>query len=278
MAVLLFSIPFVVSALGEEEDAVRAYFADIPVMANIAQCESKFTQFGKGGAALQGGMGGKMVGIFQVYGDIHAAYAKERGMDIETIDGNLAYARYLYEHEGTTPWNSSSSCWGDMVVATSTPRIIVAQANPLGDAPHIVNEIIPPFTRNLSIGTEHEEVRTLQRFLNGAGYMLAASGEGSRGNETARFGALTRSALRRFQCGKGIVCDGDEASTGYGYFGPRTRAALLATPQNLTTLMPINPAATSTVSVSNTSDAEVARLQAQIVELTKMLAVLMRGR
>ena len=38
---------------------------------------------------------------------------------------------------------------------------------------------------------------------------------------------MTREAVRRFQCAKGIACDGDEATTGYGRVGPMTRSALL---------------------------------------------------
>jgi hypothetical protein len=32
-------------------------------------------------------------------------------MDIYSLEGNMAYAKFLYENEGTKPWRSSSKCW-----------------------------------------------------------------------------------------------------------------------------------------------------------------------
>jgi peptidoglycan hydrolase-like protein with peptidoglycan-binding domain len=55
---------------------------------------------------------------------------------------------------------------------------------------------------------------------------VAASGAGSPGNETNYFGSLTRAALRKFQAKYGIVSSGDEATTGYGLLGPKTRSKL----------------------------------------------------
>jgi len=277
IAAFLLCLPLFAIAQSDVEAEVRSYFADIPVMASIAKCESEFTQFGGGGASLHGGAGGGMVGVFQINENIHDAYARNLGMDIDTLEGNLAYARYLYEREGTVPWNSSSNCWKDIPLAESTP-IVFAKVNPLGDAPVVVNEIIPFFTHTLSIGMEDEDVRTLQRFMNGAGFPVAGSGPGSVGNETTRFGSLTRTAVQKFQCAKGIVCDSDAVSTGYGIFGPRTRAALLETPQNLALTLPINFNATSSPPYAEGQQAEVLRLQAQIVELQKMLADLLAQR
>jgi hypothetical protein len=107
------------------EARVESYFADIPVMIPIAKCESNFRQFDMAGA-LSGGTNGGMVGIFQINAAVHKTFANSLGMDITTTDGNLAYARYLYEQEGTAPWNSSSACWKNAIsksagmVATST--------------------------------------------------------------------------------------------------------------------------------------------------------------
>lgn len=267
--VLLLSVPLTIAAQGEEESQVREYFSDIPVMAEIAACESKFTQFGKGGTPLYGGMNGKMVGIFQIYSDIHASFAKSRGMDIETIEGNLAYARYLYEREGTKPWLSSFPCWSaktESVENTASPVISADAA----------------LTVNLSLGQEHPQVLALQKLLNGNGFVLTAEGPGSPGNETRKYGSLTRAAVRRFQCTQHIVCEGDEHSTGYGFVGPRTRAALLAfdapaIAKPVSSPDPVAPTSSSShINTANTdaaavNDPEIARLQAQIEELTKKL-------
>ena len=83
--------------------------------------------------------------------------------------------------------------------------------------------IAPParsaFARNLEVGTTGDDVMGLQVFLNTRGYQIAASGPGSPGNETNKFGGLTRAALIKFQKANGI-------SPAAGYFGPKTRAVV----------------------------------------------------
>jgi peptidoglycan hydrolase-like protein with peptidoglycan-binding domain len=71
------------------------------------------------------------------------------------------------------------------------------------------------------------QVMTLQQILNRSGFVIAPSGPGAPGSETSYFGAMTREAVRKFQCAKGIACDGSESTSGYGLVGPRTRAALI---------------------------------------------------
>ena len=90
---------------------VTGYFADEPVMIGIAQCESHFQQFDKTGSIHRGKINRSDVGVMQVNEYYHADEAKKLGLDLYTIDGNLQFARYLYEKEGTTPWLSSSKCW-----------------------------------------------------------------------------------------------------------------------------------------------------------------------
>ena len=77
------------------------------------------------------------------------------------------------------------------------------------------------FTRDLEVGVTGADVTQLQVFLNTHGFVVAESGPGSIGNETERFGALTRTALAKFQAENGIT-------PSVGYFGPKTRAAVNA--------------------------------------------------
>jgi len=72
------------------------------------------------------------------------------------------------------------------------------------------------FTRNLEVGVEGDDVMALQQFLNTHGFEVAAEGPGSRGQETTRFGALTRAAVVRYQQANSIA-------PAIGYFGPKTR-------------------------------------------------------
>jgi len=94
------------------QEYVETYFADEPVMIEIASCESHFTQFGKDGQVVKN-PNSSAVGVFQIMSSIHSTFADHKlGLDIYTIQGNLAYAKYLYDQSGTAPWNASKSCWG----------------------------------------------------------------------------------------------------------------------------------------------------------------------
>lgn len=83
----------------------------------------------------------------------------------------------------------------------------------------VTSTAVSVFKSNLTVGSLGSEVKALQQYLNANGYTVAASGPGSPGNETTRFGAATRAALIRFQKARGIT-------PAAGYFGPKTRAAV----------------------------------------------------
>jgi len=110
IATFLFIVPFNVHAQSltqsEQAEKVKAYFEDTPAMINIAECESGLRQYTDSGGVLRGGSGGKMIGVFQLHEDYHRAPALSLGLDIDTIDGNMAYAKYLFQKEGTAPWSS----------------------------------------------------------------------------------------------------------------------------------------------------------------------------
>lgn len=94
------------------EEYVREYFKDEPVMIDIARCESRFRQFDSAGKVLKNPNSSAM-GAFQIMASIHAGSAnKNLGLNIYTLQGNAAYARYLYDNYGTSPWNASKACWG----------------------------------------------------------------------------------------------------------------------------------------------------------------------
>ncbi len=81
-----------------------------------------------------------------------------------------------------------------------------------------------PLARALKLGSVGEDVRTLQLILNAdPSTQIAASGAGSPGNETTRFGALTKIAVQKFQQKYGIAKNGHPA---FGTVGPATRAKL----------------------------------------------------
>lgn len=90
---------------------VREYFSDTPLLAEIAKCESSFRQFDKNGDVLRGKVNSSDVGLMQVNEYYHGEPAKKLGFDIYSVDGNLAYAKWLYKREGGQPWKASSPCW-----------------------------------------------------------------------------------------------------------------------------------------------------------------------
>ena len=93
------------------EMAVREYFKDIPVLVTIARCESRFRQTLADGSVLRGSVDTADVGVMQINTRYHSARARELGLDLKELQDNMAYARRLYEKQGTAPWQASAPCW-----------------------------------------------------------------------------------------------------------------------------------------------------------------------
>jgi hypothetical protein len=47
----------------------------------------------------------------------HEETARTMQLDVDDIYHNMAYARYLYETQGTQPWSASMPCWGKSLAA-----------------------------------------------------------------------------------------------------------------------------------------------------------------
>ena len=93
------------------KEVITEHFKDVPVMADVAFCESRFRQFDSDGNVLRGKVNSSDVGVFQINERYHAATAVKLGINLYTLEGNIAYAEYLYETQGTSPWVHSSKCW-----------------------------------------------------------------------------------------------------------------------------------------------------------------------
>jgi hypothetical protein len=94
------------------EEYVRNYFSDIPVMIEIARCESRFRQTDGSGDVLRGEKNNLDRGVMQINEYFHNEDSVKLGYDILTIEGNTSYARYLFDKYGVRPWKSSAKCWG----------------------------------------------------------------------------------------------------------------------------------------------------------------------
>lgn len=102
------------------EEYLKKNFADTPILVEIAKCESEFRQFHKNGDLLRGRVDNADVGVMQINERYHLETSKKLGFNIHTIEGNIAYAKYLYEKSGSKPWSASQPCWGKTVVAMNT--------------------------------------------------------------------------------------------------------------------------------------------------------------
>lgn len=93
------------------KDMVTLYFKDTPVLVSIAKCESTFKHLDKNGNVVRGKINKQDVGVMQINEKYHLKESEALGYDIYTLEGNMAYAKYLYEKKGSQPWVSSSACW-----------------------------------------------------------------------------------------------------------------------------------------------------------------------
>ena len=99
------------------EAIVRSYFRDIPIMVEIARCESTFRHELADGSILQGRVDSDDTGVMQINKRYHEETAIAMELNLDDIYHNMAYARYLYETQGTQPWSASMPCWGNTLAA-----------------------------------------------------------------------------------------------------------------------------------------------------------------
>ncbi len=99
----------------DTETIVRTYFSDIPVLIQIARCESTFRHTLADGTVLRGAVDGADTGVMQINTRYHQKTAEEMGLDLMNLKDNLAYARSLYEKQGTKPWSASAPCWSPTI-------------------------------------------------------------------------------------------------------------------------------------------------------------------
>jgi hypothetical protein len=99
------------------ESFLRREFADTPILVEISRCESEFRQFDKEGKIVRGRVNKADVGLFQINELYHLETAKKMNINIETVEGNVAFAKYLYSKYGTSPWSASKPCWGTSALA-----------------------------------------------------------------------------------------------------------------------------------------------------------------
>lgn len=102
----------------EIEESVREYFSDIPVMVDVAYCESRFVHVDpQTGGVMRGWLNSKDLGVMQINERYHGEAALKMGLDLHVLEDNMAYARYLYDTQGLQPWSASRHCWSRRPIA-----------------------------------------------------------------------------------------------------------------------------------------------------------------
>lgn len=97
-----------------QKDRIINYFGDTPVLAEIARCESTYRHIDETtGEILRGRVDSRDVGVMQINEHYHLSTSKALGYDIYTFEGNMAYAKYLYNKKGLAPWSASKPCWSN---------------------------------------------------------------------------------------------------------------------------------------------------------------------
>jgi hypothetical protein len=84
-------------------------------MIQVARCESTFRHTLPDGTVLKGVVDNADTGVMQINTRYHGDTAEDLGLDLNKIEDNLAYARYLYEKQGTQPWSASAPCWSKTI-------------------------------------------------------------------------------------------------------------------------------------------------------------------
>jgi hypothetical protein len=90
---------------------VREYFKETPLLADIAFCESTMRHQHPDGEVVRGKVNSDDVGVMQINEYYHLKTAQKLGIDLHSLEGNMSYAKLLYEKQGPQPWISSSKCW-----------------------------------------------------------------------------------------------------------------------------------------------------------------------
>jgi hypothetical protein len=108
----------VIPAPAAENPAEGQIWAGYALLKHIASCESwgdpnkDPREFLPDGTVLRGYPNPNDVGLAQINVPTWGAIAAELGFDLYTYDGNLAMAKWIYDHYGSAPWKYSEGCWG----------------------------------------------------------------------------------------------------------------------------------------------------------------------
>lgn len=94
---------------------IEAQFGVGTPMVAVAMCESGLVQFDDFNHVLRGHITPADIGTFQVNVEYHGNRAKKLGINLYSLDGNIEYAKYLYDKNGLKDWEASRGCWSKLI-------------------------------------------------------------------------------------------------------------------------------------------------------------------
>ncbi len=93
-------------------ELIAEYFPEnARLMRAIARCESGLVHRDESGKLLRNNEGSTAQGLFQVLMSVHRSEMRRMGLNPDNDDDYMTYVQYLYDTQGTTPWNESRGCW-----------------------------------------------------------------------------------------------------------------------------------------------------------------------
>jgi len=152
---------------------------------------------GGGGSSGGGGGGGAVGSISSLIGTLTSSAATSTTTNNIAANGGAAATTTAVQTTAAIP-----TCLAETTTSTTS-----------------VDTTSYAFTRELTVGAKGADVLALQEYLNTHGFVIAASGPGSPGNESTYFGKATQAALAKWQKAQGIT-------PAAGYFGAKTRGML----------------------------------------------------
>jgi len=154
---------------------------------------------------------GKEIRVYAFPKNIDRGVAVKAGQVIAFAgdSGNAETVAHHLHFEIWTPQRESINAYPSLMAAIGQPVVSEEQNTNTPQRTYY-------FMRDLDLGSEGDDVKALQVYLNNQGFYVASSGAGSPGNETTYFGPATQDALSRWQRHNGI-------SPSAGFFGVISR-------------------------------------------------------
>jgi hypothetical protein len=105
------------TALKTQTVATAGLWDGYPELERACSCESwgdpnkEPREFDDNGSVLSGYPHAADIGACQINTDVWASKAAALRDDLNTLQGNVDFAKWLYSEQGMKPWTASAQCW-----------------------------------------------------------------------------------------------------------------------------------------------------------------------